>query len=587
MKKILLPLFLLLTFVVSAQLNNRFYSNGSAIFVSKIGAYGSNIFLEWRQIQKPSTYNWSYADGLVQANQSAGLRTMITLKCAHPINADDSTSGTCAYLYDNGTSDNNSNWPLVSADTTKWKNFVNALVDRYDGDGTNDMTGLIYPVRQWHIIGQEWQRVWCSQYPNSSLASAQEFVKLVNMTYKVIKTKQPSDTISFAGIDVRNEGEAFYDGYFPSSQTTFRYDGNCSGSPVYLTKPQLASVPSFLPDRSNVMYIFKNALFDEIDLHEYGNWQHIPDCARWAKDSTFGKPVAIMEGGGPFCKVGETLYHSASDTDGRLPAPLVRDNSSYVVYYFITGLASGVRKLHWNPGPEYGMWGAWWGDLNLLSINLIPKPSAYTYRFLAKTIFSNANADTVVRISELDSNLYHYQVQQLPTLIPFIDVAWSTNLTDSIVVSGSGTLYRWDIPTTCDSLYPTYCDSLVQQSSVNVSSSYAIHLYNRVPVFYSWNNVLTASENISNADNYSVKIYPNPFSMQTTLRTDKFFKDATLTVYNSFGQQVKQIKNISGQTVTLFRDNLASGLYFVRLTTPSPSGEGWGEVTEKLVITDN
>jgi len=581
MKKILLPLFLLLTFVASAQLNNRFYSNGSAIFVSKIGAYASNTFLEWRQIQQPSTYNWSYADGLVQANQSAGLRTMITLKCVHPINADDSIPGTCAYLLDNGTSDNNSNWPLVSADTTKWKNFVLALVDRYDGDGTNDMSGLIYPVRQWHIIGQEWQRVWCSQYPNSSLASAQEFVKLVNMTYKVIKTKQPSDTISFAGIDVRNEAEAFYDGYFPSSQTTFRYDNNCSGSPLYLTKSQLASVPSFLPDRNNVMYIFKNALFDEIDLHEYGNWQHIPNFVQWAKDSTFGKPVVIMEGGGPFCKVGETLYHSASDTDGRLPAPLVRDNASYVVYYFITGLASGVRKLHWNPGPEYGVWGAWWGDLNLLSINLIPKPSAYTYRFLAKTIFSNANADTVIKITEADTNLYHYQINPLA-----MNVIWSTNAADSFLVSGTGTLYTWDIPTTCDSLgfpsmYPTSCDSVFPMNNYSVSGSHTIYLNNNVPVFYSWNNVLTASENILNADNYSVKIYPNPFSTQTILQTNKLFKNATLTVYNSFGQQVKQIKNISGQTVTLFRDNLASGLYFVRLTEDNKT-----YATKKLVITD-
>ncbi|MBI3502444.1 MAG: T9SS type A sorting domain-containing protein [Bacteroidetes bacterium] len=38
---------------------------------------------------------------------------------------------------------------------------------------------------------------------------------------------------------------------------------------------------------------------------------------------------------------------------------------------------------------------------------------------------------------------------------------------------------------------------------------------------------------------------------------------------NCFGQTVKQIKNISGQTVVFSRDNLASGLYFVRLTQDS------------------
>ncbi|MBI4930489.1 MAG: hypothetical protein HY841_06985 [Bacteroidetes bacterium] len=53
-----------------------------------------------------------------------------------------------------------------------------------------------------------------------------------------------------------------------------------------------------------------------------------------------------------------------------------------------------------------------------------------------------------------------------------------------------------------------------------------------------------------------------------------------------------QIKNLRGQTITFNRDNLASGLYFVRISTPSPSGggtQGGGSeviATGKLVITD-
>jgi len=76
-------------------------------------------------------------------------------------------------------------------------------------------------------------------------------------------------------------------------------------------------------------------------------------------------------------------------------------------------------------------------------------------------------------------------------------------------------------------------------------------------------------------------ISPNPFSSQTVLQTDNFFHNATLTVDNCFGQTVKQIKNISGQTVTLFRDNLPSGLYFIRLTQDDKT-----LATDKLVITD-
>jgi len=79
-----------------------------------------------------------------------------------------------------------------------------------------------------------------------------------------------------------------------------------------------------------------------------------------------------------------------------------------------------------------------------------------------------------------------------------------------------------------------------------------------------------------------ISISPNPFCSLTTLQTDNPLRNATLTVYNCFGQTVKQIKNISGQTVILSRDNLASGLYFVRLTQDSKV-----IAVDKLVITDN
>tara|TARA_R110002096_G_scaffold433554_2_gene652470 strand:- start:52 stop:1167 length:1116 start_codon:yes stop_codon:yes gene_type:complete len=84
---------------------------------------------------------------------------------------------------------------------------------------------------------------------------------------------------------------------------------------------------------------------------------------------------------------------------------------------------------------------------------------------------------------------------------------------------------------------------------------------------------------ISNSTN--IMVYPNPFSVQTTLQSDHFLKNATITVYNLQGQVVKEIKNISGQTVTLFRDNLSSGLYFMQMTE-----ENKIITAAKLVITD-
>jgi len=80
---------------------------------------------------------------------------------------------------------------------------------------------------------------------------------------------------------------------------------------------------------------------------------------------------------------------------------------------------------------------------------------------------------------------------------------------------------------------------------------------------------------------FDLKVYPNPFSNSTTLQSNNPLKNATFILYNSFGQTVKQIKNLSGQTIILYRDNLPSGIYFFHLIEGSEI-----IATDKLVIMD-
>tara|TARA_R110001592_G_scaffold351907_1_gene649363 strand:- start:151 stop:1971 length:1821 start_codon:yes stop_codon:yes gene_type:complete len=62
-----------------------------------------------------------------------------------------------------------------------------------------------------------------------------------------------------------------------------------------------------------------------------------------------------------------------------------------------------------------------------------------------------------------------------------------------------------------------------------------------------------------------VKVFPNPFSKTTNLQMSVELKNATLNIYNSFGQVVKTINNISGNSISIQRDNLVSGIYFFQL----------------------
>ncbi len=77
-----------------------------------------------------------------------------------------------------------------------------------------------------------------------------------------------------------------------------------------------------------------------------------------------------------------------------------------------------------------------------------------------------------------------------------------------------------------------------------------------------------------------IKIFPNPFSSQTTLSTETPFKYATLSVDNCFGQTVKRITNITGNTISISRDNLPTGLYFISLTDSNKT------YATKIIITD-
>jgi hypothetical protein len=52
-------------------------------------------------------------------------------------------------------------------------------------------------------------------------------------------------------------------------------------------------------------------------------------------------------------------------------------------------------------------------------------------------------------------------------------------------------------------------------------------------------------------------------------------------ISNPNGQILKEVKNISGQTITLYRDNLPSGVFFVRLTQGNKL-----IAIDKLVVTD-
>lgn len=69
-----------------------------------------------------------------------------------------------------------------------------------------------------------------------------------------------------------------------------------------------------------------------------------------------------------------------------------------------------------------------------------------------------------------------------------------------------------------------------------------------------------------NALNRNFTIYPNPFSHSTTIHSTFIMNDAFVEIFNIYGQRVSQIEGVTGQEYALFRDNLPTGQYVIKIT---------------------
>jgi hypothetical protein len=78
---------------------------------------------------------------------------------------------------------NNKTGPICSTDTTYFYQFVQDLVERYDGDGMNDMPGLTIPVTVWEF-GNE-PETFCGQY------SASDYSTDLNIFKRAMKAACP------------------------------------------------------------------------------------------------------------------------------------------------------------------------------------------------------------------------------------------------------------------------------------------------------------------------------------------------------------------------------------------------------------
>lgn len=132
----------------------------------------------------------------------------------------------------------------------------------------------------------------------------------------------------------------------------------------------------------------------------------------------------------------------------------------------------------------------------------------------------------------------------------------------SLSANASGASYQW---LDCGNNFAVISGATNQTFAPTSSGNYAVEVTQNACTDTSscYNVTLTGIVEINK--NVRIDVIPNPFSSQTILQLDKNLSNATLSVENIFGQTVTEINNISGQRLTLQRNNLPAGVYFIRL----------------------
>ena len=163
----------------------------------------------WNVIEpEQGTYQWDLTDKVIGYVNQAGMRISAVISPFAAWDQDEIPDGCEAidfayYDYKAGTPN----------DWDAYEDFLRALVERYDGDGEDDMPGLEYPIKEWEI-GNEYDGA-CG----GNLNEAENFYELMERSYETIKGVDPDARVLNGGaleinsniIDTRAYWEEFFE----------------------------------------------------------------------------------------------------------------------------------------------------------------------------------------------------------------------------------------------------------------------------------------------------------------------------------------------------------------------------------------
>jgi len=341
---------------------------------SDLNAYYVRGIIDWGRMEpKKGVYNFKKLDRGIKAAGRNNLHVVLLVRA----------------LSSWGGTGNKAGWNRHARHTIRkagpprdmggWKDFLRALVDRYDGDGRNDAPGLKIPVKYWQIEN-EWMQQWNG--------TPREYMDFLKASYDVIKKEDPSASVISGGLTL-TENAAMVNGFIKGAmdvggarrrRTVTREDILRAGLYKKRVKPKF-----------DVFFDRGADSFDILDFHSYTTDPYIiQGQVEWIKSMMkkrgYDKPIWSLEHAGPFFDYTEARH------------------SAQVVKRYMIALDSGVEAVFWSSLVPAG--GVNFARLALQDKGGDKKPAYYTYRLMAGKL---SRASSFKRMDMGNKNIFLYR----------------------------------------------------------------------------------------------------------------------------------------------------------------------------------
>ncbi len=365
------------------------HAAGSGTEAKDIGASIVRKMLRWGDAEPAKgSYQTELMDKSIKQTADHGLSIVVSLVAASPWGTNPAAlQSKCGSYTCTG----------IPTDHEAWKNFIRTIVERYDGDGNQDMPGLKHPIKYWQIENE-----WLAQWKNS----AEDYLAHLKETSETVKQADPEAKIILAGATARLIAAA--DGYWQNNtvQTgTSDADLKVLSVDEYIHKAK--NSPRYKTAKQKLELIFSQGhpYFDIVDFHTYGEPEEIVASANFIKDlmhkNGYAKPIWSLEAAAPFFNFTEEKF------------------TEDVIKLYQLGLGSGVEKIFWSSLVPTLAWNENFLRLALIDTNKRKTSAYYAYKLAAEKLKG-------YRSTELVNSGANVRVFKNTTETGEVYVGWST-----------------------------------------------------------------------------------------------------------------------------------------------------------------